>query len=151
MIRRPPRSKLSDPLFPHTPLFRSPSLREAQPIDHSLSAPPWRHLGITTKTPLIPRWLPGRRRLLLYRCGRPVLDRQAQVDAAAAHLGRNHRVTALDPDARAPADRNVADVGNVERLDRSRRVDALGSRRRSPLARCLYHEVAPDARGHAAA
>src|SRR3546814_15995117 len=66
-------------------------------------------------------------------------------------LGRNHRVTALDPDARAPADRNVADVGNVERLDRSRRVDALGSRRRSPLARCLYHEVAPDARGPAAA
>src|SRR3546814_11473595 len=106
--------------------LHAPSLREAQPIDHSLSAPPWRHLGITTKIPLIPRWLPRRRRLRLDRFGRPVLDRQAQVDAAAAHLGRNHRVTALAPDARAPADRNVADVGNVARLDRSRRVDAMG-------------------------
>src|SRR3546814_18660622 len=87
MIRRPPRSTRTDTLFPYTTLFRSggqhltwtlhaPSLREAQPIDHSLSAPPWRHLGITTKIPLIPRWLPRRRRLRLDRFGRPVLDRQ---------------------------------------------------------------------------
>src|SRR3546814_4023923 len=55
--------------------LHAPSLREAQPIDHSLSAPPWRHLGITTKIPLIPRWLPRRRRLRLDRFGRPEIGR----------------------------------------------------------------------------
>src|SRR3546814_13171224 len=34
---------------------------------------------------------------------------------------------------------------------RTRGIGAPGSRRRRPLARCLHHEVAPDARGHAAA
>src|SRR3546814_12546797 len=95
--------------------LHAPSLREAQPIDHSLSAPPWRHLGITTKIPLIPRWLPRRRRLRLARFGRPVLARQAQVDAAAAHPGPNHRVTALDPLAPPPDDPHLSHLRTVVR------------------------------------
>src|SRR3546814_13828326 len=87
--------------------LHAPSLREAQPIDHSLSAPPWRHLGITTKIPLIPRWLPRRRRLRIDRFRRPVLDRQALADAAAAHLGRNHPVTTPHHAYRPPRHRNV--------------------------------------------
>lgn len=88
-----------------------------------------------------------------YDLGRrpPVLHRQAQVDPAAVDFGRDDRISVLDTDARPVADRNVADVRNVEWFNGAGRIDDLPGLRRCLLARCLGHEIAPDARGQTSA
>src|SRR3546814_12208098 len=119
MVSPPPRSYLTDPLFPYTPLFRSRAAAAAAARVRRRRAEEHQDAAVRR---------PGRSLFLIRLAeeplSRPVRPHHADMEAALVHLGEGDQVAARRPDRRGipavamagPADVAAACVHVVEPL-----------------------------------